>query len=900
MAERNHIPQALRDKLLVDAMHRCCLCPEHHDIVDAHHIVPVREDGPSTEENLMVVCPTCHAKIHRLRRQYSPAQLRIYRDRWVALCRLGVPLGARLSKAYSSDTPPPAVAGWMPLAPQPYIAHPYPLQEHFTGRIDERKMLSDWFCAEGGRAVLALTSIGGMGKSALAWVWLQRDVLRQHIPAVDDPPDIAATCAVPEQASPEGVIWWSFYDQDASFGRFLDSALLYVSDCRVDPWAIVSPSDKLQNLVFLLQQRRMLLVLDGFERELRAYASVRAAYQGDKAPIDERGDYRRCTSPLASRFLEWVTSLPIRARVLIASRIPPRELDDCAACRRTELGGLVPDDAVALLRAWAIRGARAELEAACKAYDRHPLALRLLAGVVVHDRRFPYDVRAAKQHRLVDALRGRERHHILEVAVNSLNSRLRDLLTRASAFRGPVDYEAVVLVSPYRSTKALDAGLGELVDRGLLLHDRERGLYDLHPIVREYSYDRLRTRDRRRVHKRARDYFAAVPTPVRARSASDLAPLIELYHHTVAAGGFDEGLALLKGRLWDDLYYTLGLHQVCLELLKTLFPQGKSAPCIALPAGRAWVLAATAAAHWRSGSPRQALRLQEACNRLCRGLRRMPSVAVGLTNLALAQLDLGELKAAEGSLRESISISEGTRTSTACAAGRRDLCLPLAYRGEFAEALRELDGYCQYWNCCAERLPLSWRVLVHLMAGSPDGAAREIDQLRPMAGEGADASASDEYDEIRAEWLVGAAAVSLGWARPAHREARLAEAEHHLAEALSRCRRTGVLHIEPSILLSWARWHLLNEQRHEAAQHANEALGIADRCGYRLGQADTHNFLARLDLHGGKRDEAIKHAQTAYERAWCDGPPYCYKPALDEAKALLDELGVEPPTMDRR
>ena len=48
MARRKRIPKAVRDKLLVEAMHRCCLCPEHHDVTDLHHIVPINEDGPNT------------------------------------------------------------------------------------------------------------------------------------------------------------------------------------------------------------------------------------------------------------------------------------------------------------------------------------------------------------------------------------------------------------------------------------------------------------------------------------------------------------------------------------------------------------------------------------------------------------------------------------------------------------------------------------------------------------------------------------------------------------------------------------------------------------------------------------------------------------------------------------
>jgi len=97
--KRKRIPKDIRDRLLVDAMHRCCLCPQHEDITDIHHIVPINEKGPNTEENLMVVCPTCHAKIHRIRRMYTPEQLRMYKERWVGLCAKGLTLEERLAEA---------------------------------------------------------------------------------------------------------------------------------------------------------------------------------------------------------------------------------------------------------------------------------------------------------------------------------------------------------------------------------------------------------------------------------------------------------------------------------------------------------------------------------------------------------------------------------------------------------------------------------------------------------------------------------------------------------------------------------------------------------------------------------------------------------------------------------
>lgn len=116
------------------------------------------------------------------------------------------------------------------------------------------------------------------------------------------------------------------------------------------------------------------------------------------------------------------------------------------------------------------------------------------------------------------------------------------------------------------------------------------------------------------------------------------------------------------------------------------------------------------------------------------------------------------------------------------------------------------------------------------------------------------------------------------------------DAENRLGEALSRCRRINLVELEADILLAWARWHRERTNWEQGGRDAKEALAIADRCEYRLVQADAHNLLAQLALGSNDRVAAGRPAEIARERAWCDGPPHCYKPALDEADAILAKL----------
>ena len=58
----------------------------------------------------------------------------------------------------------------IPKLPAPYFAHPYPMQKNFTGRMAERKELTEWFTKKT-EPMFTYIAIGGMGKSALTWFW---------------------------------------------------------------------------------------------------------------------------------------------------------------------------------------------------------------------------------------------------------------------------------------------------------------------------------------------------------------------------------------------------------------------------------------------------------------------------------------------------------------------------------------------------------------------------------------------------------------------------------------------------------------------------------------------------------------------------------------------------------
>ena len=348
----------------------------------------------------------------------------------------------------------------------------YPLQEAFTGRFGERQMLTEWLM-KGKKPLLALIALGGMGKSSLAWVWLQHDVL--HLPLIDQPQDTseAARCQVPKESRPEGILWWSFYERESHFTAFLDEALSYASNKTVNISAFSSTREKVQSLLDVLQKRHFLLVLDGFERELRAYASLSAAYQGDTVAEDVQGNFRACADPYAADFLRWAASLPLKSHILITSRLFPSELDGVIGCQREDLTALQPEDALAFFRSRRIQGTNADLQNVCALYGYHPLTLRLLAGIICADPARPGDIAVAEEYKPVSDLVARK-HHILEIAYNTLSPLGRELLSRLATFRFAVEYQTIQVINPFRSELELKSELKSLVGRGLLLFEQQR------------------------------------------------------------------------------------------------------------------------------------------------------------------------------------------------------------------------------------------------------------------------------------------------------------------------------------------------------------------------------------------------------------------------------------------
>ena len=768
-----------------------------------------------------------------------------------------------------------------------FFGHRYGDLATFTGRADELKMLDVWL-ANDHEALLMIRALGGFGKSALAWTWFN-SVHREKW---------------------QTAVWWSFYEKESGFESFLSETLKHLG---VD----VKESARLQvnDLLEALRGTNILIVLDGFERLLRQYGRMDAALQSDDEDADIDPSQRDCSSPLTETFLHGLSGAGTKSKVLMTTRLCPRALESAdgkllKGCRDEPLSAFSPEDAVTYFHNEGIAATRAEIVAVCSAYGYHPLSLSLLVGLINEDHEHRGDIAAVKNLEIFEDVKAR-RHHVLERAYESLAPERRDLLSRISCFRGSMEYAVLKKVFP---SPDLDKALLDLRKRGLLQYAGESQRYDMHPIVRHYAYDKFAAPDKTDAHMRLVNYFEAVPTPQTVTSLEDLAPVVELYHHMVRAGNLDEAINLFHDRIQEAIYHQFGAYQLQIELLRALFIDGEDKPPrLKKESDQAWTLNELGAVYGRSGQPYHSVKLREMQNAIREKAGDKKNLAIGLGNVAIQQLVIGALSAAEHNLRRQIELCReivivDEVVEFVEANGRHELARVLSYCGKWQDAEQEQDQALSLvkklsaiqpegiiWSYRALRFLLIVRGKLTVDSGqlaekSVEWAIECAQRALELADETTLILMNVPRDYVRAHWLLGAAYCANN---------DLTLAEENLSKALNLCRQINLVEMEADILLDLARLRYAQGDFKDAQEKASEALMITERSGYVLQGADVHLMLATLAVEGHRskvegglsdKDAAIHHAKEALRLATCDGPPYYYKVAYEEAERMLEKL----------
>jgi tetratricopeptide (TPR) repeat protein len=777
---------------------------------------------------------------------------------------------------YISDIPQP---------PEAFIAHPYTLlQTHrLVGRQQELNLLTDWVAKPDAEIynarILNIVAIGGLGKSALAWKWFN-DIATQEMQPL------------------AGRMWWSFYESDATFENFVTRALAYVTKRPLDEVQQTPAPERETQLLAALDREPFLLVLDGLERILIAYARMDAA-RLDDSQVGNQKNLRKTADPRAGRFLKKLAQVK-HSRILVSTRLYPAELeteaeDPIPGCSECELKGLPDDDAVELWRASDVSGSRDLLLPVFATFDKHPLLIQALAGEVKRYRRAPGNFEEWRKNnprfdptkfpRLQEAM-----NHVLEFALLGLDDKARQALQIIAAFRMPARYDTLVALligdeKLFAHERELDEVLSELEDRGLVGWDKRANRYDLHPIVRGVVWSRLDDDTRRGVYTSLHTHFDALPNNVdwqRINNLEDLTPAIELYNTLIGLGRYDDALIVFHGRLQRPTLWRLNASRQRVELLEMLFPDGlEQLPRLISPYDQAYTFHMLAHGYQLSGYPERAARLFRRANISSLEAGQQWSSVLGSLSETLWQS--GAISEAEIFARRSLVIAreKNIRGDESNALAILGLILTLRGHGHqraiaLNRSLRiaEKEDVFLHYNFQAMRT--FW---LSQFIDSYSWAAKALEYCERIRF---------ERGIIWAMRLLGEAALGLN---------DFEEADERLHYALTRARIVNLVEEELPALVALTEWRRQQKDIKAAREFLEDVWEAAERGPYPIFHADALNVLAQVERDEGNLGKAVEAAEGAYRLAWCDGPPFAYHWGLEKAKKHLRELGAEEPLM---
>lgn len=501
--------------------------------------------------------------------------------------------------------------------PEFWEVSPYTLTDNFIGREREIERLNNW--ADSDIPVMVLEGIGGLGKSAIAYEWINQYKNNEIY----------------------GKLWWSFYDHP-SLEEFVRYTLAYLT--RQTPTSISgSYRHNAEQLRIELNKQPSILILDGLERILVAYHRWDKAQQRDDQIDDE---LRYCTNPLDDIILNHFTRVS-PSKILITSRLIPFSFQDDSGelmipgADFHALEGFSKLDTIKYFEAKRIYGNKRSILGFCRKFGFHGLVIKIVCSSI---KCYPPKPRSF-DYWLKDPMYGgslklsemdiRDKHanksKILEFALRGLDKNISLLLSRIAILPENIDYEIIEKINPFepdvvqkpfhikdsirwkylwedkfkkRVLSQFDAkykrelseyvaytkikeqaipnlhnAINELVDRDLIKWDRsgEDSYFNMHPVVRGHAKD-INLSDNKNTYKKAKDYFSAIPEIVKTEKITDLSQIINqlmLVHAAIGAEQYEDTLEFYKKHLHPVLTTQLYNFSRQVEYLNALFKDGE-------------------------------------------------------------------------------------------------------------------------------------------------------------------------------------------------------------------------------------------------------------------------------------------------------------------------------------
>ena len=797
-----------------------------------------------------------------------------------------------------------------PAPPNPFVPHPYTLlrTNRLIGRQQELGILDRWATKEDKEfrqaPMCILMAIGGMGKSALSWSWFTSRISKQ----------IAAHA---------GFIWWSFYEPGASFERFVVKSLAYARNLPVRDVQLLSHSKREEELFGIFNKESFVVVLDGIERLLTGYAGFDAPYLDDSesrkpeaftaagkhvgSDLTEFAN-RQTIDPRAGSFLRKLCQAT-RSRFLLTSRLLPADLEQPngeadSRCHLIKLMGLSNTDALDLWKAYGGKGSTQTLTRLFDSFGKHPLLIKILASEVSQFREAPGDFDAWQNaHPEFDPYGlpiATVRTHVLEYALKGLSDEQKKTLRMMAGMRHPAmrAHLRQFLVragpsdegKPFEQSSDLGSVLAALESRGLIGWDRIANRYDMHPIVRGVTWHALDAAAREGIYASLERYFEAMPAVKNYRQVNqidDLTPQVERFHALIGGTRWDEAFHVLMDQVDSALLYRLCATPERRELFQQFFPpESPDAIRLTEPQMAFYVWNALGQVAQFTGELEFALTCFDRAVQISQTERHWANQSVALSNVAYVNLFMGKLYHADRCARESHALDKKLQSpyDESCSlhvisliAGtceHQGLAVAALNHSEFIKKQQATSqGLCRSFLLRAQQAVWNENVPEAIIW------SREAKQLADRTG--------TQIDSIQAFRVAGTAALLAGDVEHAeeylHHALNLAQVRHLVEESLAASVAVG-------------HFYLKTGSGKKAREILEVTLDQAQRRHFRLIQADALNCLAEFHLIEKTPKVAAEFVKSAFQAAWCDGPPYTYIVGIKKSRHILRLLEQPEPT----
>jgi tetratricopeptide (TPR) repeat protein len=791
----------------------------------------------------------------------------------------------------SPPAPGPSTDDDIPAPPQLYAQPPYIGSHAFVGRAAQLTTLDDWAGPANPHPVLLFDAIGGTGKSMLTWQWTTRHAA--HV-----------------RADWAGVFWYSFYERGAVMGDFCRRALAYMTGRPLAGFARTKQLELSDQLLWQLQSRPWLVVLDGIERVLVAYHRSDAAQLPDEEADgrDEIAGRDPCDAirPDDDDLLRTLAAAA-PSKILVTSRLVPQVLLNAAnrpipGVVHERLPGFRPADAEALLRACGVEGDAITMQHYLQRHcDCHPLVTGIVAGLVTgylpargDFDAWATDLDAGGRLDLGELNLVQKRNHILESALAAAPASGRQLLSTLALLSDAIDYETLSALNPLvpqrgrfrrvgravRNSRreGLVETVADLEKRGLLQYDPQVRRYDLHPVVRAVAIGGLRSKERDRLGQRVIDHFSSRADDLYedVESLDDLHAPLTVIRTLQRMGRPQEAFDLYRGPLDWALNRNLQAATENLALLRPFYSGDWTSVSSRLREhDRSYVANSAAISLTAVGQLDTALAVYECALNIDLAERDWKSLRVGLSNISGLSDRQNRLASSATCLSLAMKLAQVIGWPAGVFRVRLDRYSFLAMTG----LAREADRIWQLLETMGRGWPRwMYRVGQAEVAHARDQFERgllvddELDEAERLAVTGRSRSTVRALRMLRGEWLL--------------EQGDVGRAGDSLAEAVRLARESGIVEPKAETLLALARERLgqLPDPRQEAERLARQ-------------RTPAHLALGWLWQAIGDEGRAREQALAAYRWAWADGEPYVRRHDLERAAALLQELGAEPPEL---